>query len=211
MKKYVEIGKQYGTLTVLKTERRKENKGSREYAYCYCSKYHRWGWTQSRTIPKRKDPCGVNFPVRDLKDCDGTEDFIKQFPTWEHNKGYFMYHDPWLNEAQPQHNLIWRANNEWKDIPENLTIDHIDGNTYNNDISNLRLATKSQQAINRKPRRDKKSSKYIGVWQIGGKYKWASQYKGEYLGVFDSEELAFEARKNAVEKDPDGKFIRKDC
>ncbi|HBI7073415.1 MULTISPECIES: HNH endonuclease [Enterobacteriaceae] len=47
------------------------------------------------------------------------------------------------------HRVVWSiANGE---IPQGMTIDHIDRNPGNNEISNLRLADKYLQARNRKP------------------------------------------------------------
>ena len=46
------------------------------------------------------------------------------------------------------HNYIWeQANGK---IPEGYVIDHIDGDTFNNDLSNLRLATPSQNQWNKR-------------------------------------------------------------
>lgn len=75
--------------------------------------------------------------------------------------------------------------------PDNMEIDHIDGNPLNNSFENLRLATEAQNAINRKLRSDNKSG-FKGVYQMGK--KWAAQIVADkkriYLGVFSSPELA---------------------
>jgi hypothetical protein len=72
--------------------------------------------------------------------------------------------------------------------PKGVEIDHIDGNRLNNQKSNLRFATSSQNKINRGARKDNKSG-YKGVsWHkqrkcwtvrltINGKYKHLGLYK----------------------------------
>lgn len=46
------------------------------------------------------------------------------------------------------HRLVWSAFNE-KPIPKDFTIDHFDGQRHNNHLSNLRIATPSQQNQNK--------------------------------------------------------------
>lgn len=46
-----------------------------------------------------------------------------------------------------QHSLVW--NFHYGTIPKGMTVDHKDKNPLNNKIENLRLATSSQQCINR--------------------------------------------------------------
>jgi hypothetical protein len=87
--------------------------------------------------------------------------------------------------------------------PAPLTIDHIDCNPSNNAWQNLRLATKSEQAANRRKRTDNKSG-YKGVYFMPNVGKWSAQTRVDgkliYLGLFDSPEKAYlayldEARK----------------
>ena len=88
------------------------------------------------------------------------------------------------------HRLIWYL--EYNTYPK-LFIDHIDINTFNNKISNLRLANLSQSSSNRAKTKSKKNSKFKGVHRTAsGKYQAMIWYNGKNHGVgsFDTEEEA---------------------
>lgn len=95
------------------------------------------------------------------------------------------------NFAFYAHRLAWLyINGVW---PEEM-IDHINGNKLDNRFSNLRLATRSQNASNTSRRRTN-SSGYKGV--VKYKNKWKAQIthkqKVHYLGLYDTKEEAHEA------------------
>lgn len=74
-------------------------------------------------------------------------------------------------------------------------IDHIDGNGYNNKLSNLRLATHSENAQNmRKLTTRKAGSQYKGVYYHKKNGNWVARivFKGERisLGSYSTEEMA---------------------
>ncbi len=73
--------------------------------------------------------------------------------------------------------------------PDNLEIDHIDGNRLNNQRSNLRFATSNQNKMNRGPRKDNTSG-YKGVSWHKQRSKWTVRIKanGKYLslGLYDN-------------------------
>lgn len=83
---------------------------------------------------------------------------------------------------------------DFNDFP---TVDHIDGNGANNDISNLRMATTQMQGFAHRAKSKGCSSQYIGVTR-GYKAKWQAQCnvggKINYVGCFDSELEAAIAR-----------------
>ena len=79
---------------------------------------------------------------------------------------------------------------------DHIHIDHINGTRDDNRITNLRPATSSQNAMNRK-RPSTNTSGYKGVSFHKGTGKWQASIKinrkQKYLGVFDTPELAKEA------------------
>lgn len=94
---------------------------------------------------------------------------------------------------------------------EGYVIDHIDGDGLNNQKSNLRHCTFSENGYNRKNYRNT-LSKYKGVCKKGN--KWVSRIqkdKKQYnLGTFESQELAAEAYNKAA-KELFGEFAQLNC
>ncbi len=85
--------------------------------------------------------------------------------------------------------------------PPGLVVDHIDHNGLTNTKRNLRLCTKSQNARNQRPQRDR-SSKYIGVWWSKQQRKWYARIdhhrQRHWLGAFKRERAAARARDDAA-------------
>lgn len=86
------------------------------------------------------------------------------------------------------------------DIPA-IEVDHINRDTLDNRIENLRLADRSLNCFNRDAT-DKNTSGVIGVYRMSGyDDKWCAQINRlgvrYYLGSFDSIEGAIAARKSA--------------
>ena len=96
--------------------------------------------------------------------------------------------------------------------PSELAIDHIDRNPLNNKISNLRLATMSQNQCNKKVQTNNKSG-VTGVYLRSDTNKWTAsiQLSGKkiVLGCYQTKEEARQARIEA-EKKYFGKFRRQD-
>ena len=113
----------------------------------------------------------VGKPVRDQIRLDGRRVYI-----W--HVVWFMHHGYWPSER-----------GEW--------IDHADGNRRNNTIENLRVATPSQNNMNRRGWTEKVHPK--GVAEVKGRYRAAISHMGErfFLGSFDTPEEASAAYQGA--------------
>lgn len=98
------------------------------------------------------------------------------------------------------HRLAWVYNHGSLDVDQE--IDHIDGNPANNRMINLRLATSSQQKMNKRVQSNNRSGLKGAYYHACHKgKKWRSQIKvGErliFLGYFHTAEDAHEAYKAA--------------
>ena len=104
------------------------------------------------------------------------------------------------------HKIIWFMHHgDWPEI-----IDHVDGNTSNNRIENLRKASQAQNAMNRKIAKNNTSG-ITGVYFCSTWKRWKAEIKFHSkkltLGGFDSFEDAVNARLTA-EKKYHGEFSR---
>lgn len=95
------------------------------------------------------------------------------------------------------HRLAWfYMTGEWPD-----RIDHVDGNRADNRISNLRVATQSQNILNSKLSKNNTSGFKGATWHKGAG-RWAAQatVDGEHihLGLFDLVEDAHAAYVRAI-------------
>jgi hypothetical protein len=99
------------------------------------------------------------------------------------------------------HRLAWLLVNSVD--PGDLRIDHINGNPSDNRISNLRLATQSQNLCNRGKQRNNTSG-YKGVSWEKASQKWQAHIKRNgrqvNLGRFDTPDEAHAAYVAAAEK-----------
>jgi hypothetical protein len=83
-------------------------------------------------------------------------------------------------------------------------VDHINGNTLDNKLENLRFCTTSQNNQNRKSRSPRKSSKFKGVSWSKAANKWAAvikvDKKQKHIGAFENEIDAARAYDEASRK-----------
>lgn len=112
-----------------------------------------------------------------------------------------------VNEkSYPAHRLAWL----WMtgELPDG-EIDHIDLNKSNNRWTNLRLASKSNNCANCRPRR--RLGKLKGAYYRSSMNKWHAQIRAKgtiyHLGFYESEELAHAAYMAAA-KVHFGEFAR---
>lgn len=92
-------------------------------------------------------------------------------------------------------------------FPKN--VDHIDRNTLNDKIENLRAATDQENTFNSGSTKNS-TSKYKGVSWSNGRNKWVAQitvnYKQIPLGRFNTEEEAAKTYNDAVKMYRDSQF-----
>lgn len=101
-----------------------------------------------------------------------------------------------VNKTIGLHRLILNA------IDAEGVIDHIDGNGLNNQKSNLRLATHSQNSFHRTRPHKCNTSGYRGVYKVYKNKVWKGHWKAKisnkYLGFFYSAEEAARAFDKAA-------------
>lgn len=97
-------------------------------------------------------------------------------PVGSLNKNYKWIKSDLFSKQIGVHRVIWEMH--YGSIPDGLVIDHIDRNTLNNRIENLRLATRSQNSMNAKG----KSSKVSGLPKnvtVDWEYKGQKTYRAQ--------------------------------
>ena len=96
-----------------------------------------------------------------------------------------------LGRPVSAHRVIWA----WWHGEEADNVDHINGDTSDNRLINLRSVTKADNARNHKLRRDNASG-LVGIHRRGAGV-WIVQIKGRHLGTFRCLGQAIKARKAA--------------
>jgi hypothetical protein len=112
--------------------------------------------------------------------------------------GYAVLRGKYHSRQNRMHNIIMKP-------PDGMEVDHINGNGLDNRRENLRLATRSQQDMNRvRGNKRKGTSRFRGVrwWKTGS--KWQARIKLNqreiHLGFFSDETEAARAYDVAARK-----------
>lgn len=101
------------------------------------------------------------------------------------NRGRYCRVDH-MHTSYAYHVIIWVLQNG--DIPKGYIIDHIDGDTLNNSLQNLRLATQRQNSQNKQVHRngklygcgyDRRKNLWRARTMINGERIWIGYYKTE--------------------------------
>ena len=131
----------------------------------------------------------------DLEDYDK----IKDYCWFIDNEGYLKAYSSDLSKIVSIHRIITELNDSSYDV------DHKNGKLSRNDNrkSNIRIATRSQNNMNKDKQKNNKSG-ITGVGWHKASNKWmayiAINKKQIHLGLFDKKEDAIKARKEAEEK-----------
>lgn len=114
------------------------------------------------------------------------------------------------SEGPRGHQRTVRMHRVIMNAPDDLLVDHINGNTLDNRKENLRLCTMSQNMFNQGAQKDNTSG-YKGVSYVKDRGKWSAQIairgKTHYLGYFHTPNEAYEAYCTAA-KQLHGEFAR---
>lgn len=114
-------------------------------------------------------------------------------------------------EIYRNHRIVWEMHNG--PIPDGMFVDHIDGNTSNNHIDNLRVVTNQSNCYNQ----GKRTNNSSGVNGVNfsdngcGKFYWSAQWNEngkrqkvnfavDTYGDSEAKRMAVEARKAAEER-----------
>jgi hypothetical protein len=119
---------------------------------------------------------------------------------WDnHTQSYYVYGKLYLGDGKYKQVYLHR----WiTNCPKGYVVDHIDRDTLNNRSENLRIATISQNAQNRKEVQVNNTSGIRGVYRCKKSGKWIARitvnYKkihiGKFDNLFDAEQAVKEAR-----------------
>lgn len=227
-------GEVFEKLTVIKYEGRKFLGTQGQYSYlweCKCECGNIVHVTSRDLISKNTKSCGCirgeNYRAKFLNKYDmsgeygvgyfnsGGEfyfdkddyDLIKDYTWYKNEYGYAI--TLYKRQRIRMHRLIMNVDSELHHNASEYIIDHINGVTYDNRKSNLRICTQSENCLNKKMP-STNTSGYVGVGLSKGKYRAYIQINNKYihLGTFDNIDDAIKARKDAELK-YFGKFSRK--
>lgn len=183
---------------------------NKRYAHCFCSKNCEAEFKKRMPTKKRKSNDIIicnNYAIIKIKNNSlGIVECLVDVEEVEKLKNYY-----WNVRTDKRHpNLLPYVESRIKkkrvhlhryitNCPENMVVDHINGNTLDNRKCNLRICNQSINCINR--------TKSIGKYKIGVSFdprrklkKFNAYFRGKYLGSFLTESEAHCAYLVAKEK-----------
>lgn len=223
MEKFVDlIGQKFGRLTVLHRIENTKYGSTRWHCKCDCGNECdvsgnnlRKGHTQSCGCIRieRLFVLNSNINQNEYKLCDdyiiaktstGVEFYVDQSDEWIFKKyHWFTNHNGYLEAVERECHKKVLIHRLIVGCPNDMIVDHIDGNPLNNRKSNLRIVTRSQNCMNRELHSNNTSS-ITGVNFHKQSSKWNARImvnnKRISLGLYDNFDDAVAARKAAEEK-----------
>lgn len=136
--------------------------------------------------------CNTNKEFKfDLEDYE----LVRQY-YWRENQNGYCVNKRWKSKTTFLHRLIMNC-------PDDMYVDHINGDRLDNRKQNLRIVTMSQNNMNQK-QRENTSSGVTGVTWKNREQKWIAKIhidgKEIYLGSYTNKEDAIKARREAENK-----------
>jgi hypothetical protein len=147
---------------------------------------------------------GNHFVIVDDDDFDLVSKYKWHLQRGETHNTYYVYmnniynkHPDFHQKCIPIHRLILGVNDR------RLDVDHIDQNGLNNQRSNIRISTRTQNQRNRRLQKNNTSG-YKGVSWRSDRRRWKANIKFEgkllHLGLFTCPQAAARAYNNAAIK-----------
>lgn len=138
---------------------------------------------------------------------DGDFDRVNAFEwrAWKHKLGYFyaIHSNFDGKQSRLMHRFILGITNP------KIKVDHINGDTLDNRRQNIRLATQSQNGMNRTRKQMNNKTGFRGVYLEKKRNKFRAEIsingKGKYVGIFNTAEEAAKAFDKAA-KETYGEF-----
>jgi len=162
-----------GLLIMEKLEKKEITQGFVKECFDYREGYLYWKVRASQQIQ-------VGDLAGSLRKTNNRREIMMNKKTYYSARLIFLWHKGWLPEM----------------------VDHKDRNSLNENIDNLRAATRTQNATNVSSRKNS-TSKYLGVSYNTNRKKWISQIMvnkvKKYLGIYSDEEAAAIAYNKAAE------------